>query len=490
MPAVLLLLIFSPLFAAGQSDRDIAAWVLRMGGAAKAEGAADYIRNLEELPQGELRMEGLDFTSTLVTPEDLPKISGLTALRELYLPAYMWNEGAGSRRDSNDLLKALAPLAKLEKLQLSLHFLTNINIQDKGMEHLAGLTNLRELRLAQTRITGTSLAPFANLESLDVSYSRFNDEGMKALAGLKSLKRLALKDTLVTDAGLEWIAGLSDLEELDLYGCYVTDEGANHLRGLKRLRKLNLLGAQITDKGLDSLAELENLVELNLYRSRITNAGLEKLTRKAGLRALDVRYTQATRSGVETLRATLSRCRVEFLDSGAAAPAAKAPRPSGTGDSAIAKWAGDLGGRAELEAGRVVGLSLAGTAVTDRSLEHLKAMRSLRRLDLSATEVGDVGLRTLAARCALTELNLSNTTVSDEGLASLRSCGSLKKLMLNNTGVRGQGLENLPPLEWQELAGPRSTTSRCRRSRGSARCAGFACHTWRSPTRARSTCAA
>ena len=204
-------------------------------------------------------------------------------MRELYLPGPMWNEGAGSKRDSNEALEFLNPLKNLEKLHFSLHFLTNINLQDKGIARIHGLTQLKELRLAQTRLKGSSLAPFVNLRALDLSYSPIDDEGMKSLAGMKQLTRLVLRDTFITDAGLKHLEGLTELTELDLYGCRITNAGLAHLKNLTQMRKLNLLGAPLTDEGIEALANMEHLQELNLYRSRITNAGVDKLQRKKEL---------------------------------------------------------------------------------------------------------------------------------------------------------------------------------------------------------------
>src|SRR2546427_11608328 len=93
-------------------------------------------------------------------------------------------------------------------LHFSLHFLTNINVQDKGLAHLAKLTNLRELRLAQTKVKGKTLAPFVQLRYLDVSYTPFDDEGLASLAGMTQLSKLYLRDTYVTDDGLKHLSGL------------------------------------------------------------------------------------------------------------------------------------------------------------------------------------------------------------------------------------------------------------------------------------------
>ena len=214
-----------------------------MGGGVTPVDAFDAVRELDRLPRNDFRIAAADFTGTLVTPEDLKRIRHLSELRELLLPAYMWNEGAGSSRDSNERFEYLSGLKKLEKLQLSVHFLTNMNIQDNGLALIAPLTGLTHLRLAQSRIHGKALAPFVNLRSLDVSYSPFDDSGMMALAGMTHLERLVAKDTLITDKGMKGLEPLREITELNLYGCRITDTGLASIKHLTKLTKLNLLGA-------------------------------------------------------------------------------------------------------------------------------------------------------------------------------------------------------------------------------------------------------
>src|SRR6266851_6145703 len=329
--------------AAGQSERQVAEWIIRQGGAVAVEGRLDPIARREDLPAGDLRIRGVNLVGTLVEPADLKRFRGLTGLRELELPGPQWNPGAGSRLDANDAFENLADLTGLEKLHFSLHFLTNINVQDKGLARLARLTNLKELRLAQTQVKGKSLAPFVQLRYLDLSYTPFNDEGMASLTGMTQLSKLYLRDTLVTDEGLKHLSGLKNLTELDLYGARVSDAGLIYLKPLTAMQKLNLLGAAVSDAGLDQLAGMSELRELNLYRTRITNAGLERLKGMKRLTSLDLRYTRATAAGIDSLRASLPGCRVTYLDS--SVERAKAPKEGGS----LADWVRSLGGKITLE---------------------------------------------------------------------------------------------------------------------------------------------
>ena len=331
-----------PVRAAEPSERAAAEWIIRQGGRVTLEGRPAPIDKIADLPAGELRIRGINLVGTLVAPAEFKRFSGLTSLRVLELPGPQWNPSAGSKLDANAEFQSLANLTGLEKLTFSLHFLTNINVQDKGLARLSKLTHLKELRLAQTQVKGSSLAPFVELRYLDLSYTPVNNEGLASLEGMTQLSKLYLRDTFITDEGLKHLSGLKNLTELDLYGTRVSDAGLPDLKNLTSLRKLNLLGAAVTDAGLDELAGMVELRELNLYRTRITNAGLERLKKMKHLATLDLRYTRATRAGIDSLRAGLPDCRVTFLD----ASVERASKPVEGGSlliSAVAGWKSHAG---------------------------------------------------------------------------------------------------------------------------------------------------
>ena len=140
-------------WAAEPAERDVAEWILRIGGSVIVEGNPRVITRLTDLPAGELRVRTANLVGTLMEPAELARIGRLTGLRELLLPGPSWNPGAGSNLDANQELKALAGLKELEKLHFSLHFLTNINVRDKGLAHLHALKGLESLYLDGTRAT-------------------------------------------------------------------------------------------------------------------------------------------------------------------------------------------------------------------------------------------------------------------------------------------------------------------------------------------------
>ncbi len=432
--ALCLLLFWVACLAA--NDRAVAIWVLEQGGRVLVEGQPEPITHFRDLPAADpLWLRGVDLYGTIIEPKDLEKLSTLTRITELYLPGPSWNPGAGSRLDANAELRFLSPLRTLEKLHFSLHFLTNVNVQDKGLEHLKPLTALKELRLSQGRIQKFSLAGFTALEGLDLSYSSATDEVLQSLSSLPKLKRLNLRDTLITDAGLAHLASIPSLEELDLYGMKITDRGVQHLARLKNLRRLNLLGGPITDSGAEKLATLSALRELNLYRAELTNAGAEKLAALSQLERLDLRYTRVTASGVERLRRALPRARIDF--SGLVEAGRKvAPPPANPAD--LPAWIRtQLGGT--VDQGKV---QLARTPVTDDHLKAIARLPGLTELDLEGTEIGDLGLEALATAKTLRILRAAATTVSDRGTAALAKL-PLETLDLSGTLV--QHPTALPP---------------------------------------------
>ncbi|KAG8201592.1 hypothetical protein JTE90_011258 [Oedothorax gibbosus] len=89
-------------------------------------------------------------------------------------------------------------------------------------------------------------------------------------------------------------------------------------------------------------------------------------------------------------------------------------------------------------------LSLAFTQVTSACAEHLIKLPALRYLNLWSTQFGDGGLRLISEHLnKLQTLNLCETPVSDKGLQCLANMKSLRKLNLNSTSLSAQTFEKL-----------------------------------------------
>src|SRR5215813_1988799 len=137
---LLALLAGIPVIAAGPTEREVAEWAIRVGGRVTIEGRSTALTDPVDLPAGNVRIVALDLTNTLIDPTDLRRLSGLTAIRDLYLPGPSWNPASGSRLDANEELKNLAGLVTLQRLYFSMHFLPDINVRDNGLAYLTKLT--------------------------------------------------------------------------------------------------------------------------------------------------------------------------------------------------------------------------------------------------------------------------------------------------------------------------------------------------------------
>jgi len=346
--AVLAILCVAPILDAA-TERDIAEWVLRWEGQVTIEGSRKPFTEVSQLPTGDVQITGIDLTAGVMHPIELRKLEGLLHVRELYLPGPIWNPGGG-KEDRTGVFKAFATLTGMERAAFGWHYNAQIEIGDTDISQLYPWKDLKELRCSQCQLAKLSLAPFAKLESLDLSYNPFTDKGMEGLAGLTNLRRLLLRDTLVTDDGLKFLANLTKLEELDLSGARITDKGVQYLRNLKSMRRLNLLGAQITDDSMSLLAAMRHLQVLNLYRTRVTNSGLSKLQGLKDLTDVDLRYSRVTSNGLDSLTSALPETRVRFVGSLSPRLKPSSAGPRGASEEAIAAWVKSLGGQLNLSA--------------------------------------------------------------------------------------------------------------------------------------------
>src|SRR5688572_13270005 len=97
-------------------------------------------------------------------------------------------------------------------------------------------------------------------------------------------------------------------------------------------------------------------------------------------------------------------------------------------------------------AGKVVGVDLSNTQVTDGDLRYLLHFKDLQQLDLRQTKVGDPGTQYLGFLKDLVTLNMFKTNLGDAGLARLKNLKDLETLMIGGTKVTDGGLKSLERL--------------------------------------------
>lgn len=111
-----------------------------------------------------------------------------------------------------------------------------------------------------------------------------------------------------------------------------------------------------------------------------------------------------------------------------------------------------LGGKVQQDsAGRIIGVNLRGSWVTDVDMLDLARLPDLERLDLSHTRITDEGLMNLKSAPKIRELKLFYAEwITDQGMRAIRDWKHLRKLDLRGTRISDGTLEivsNLNTLE-------------------------------------------
>jgi hypothetical protein len=158
------------------------------------------------------------------------------------------------------------------------------------------------------------LGQIETLESLNVVGTKCNDGWMPHLAGLKNLKSLRLiNNGLLTDAGMEQLAGLKNLEHFAFVGTRITGIAYARFDGFTKLVRVSHRGSSIDDPGLLALCDhLPNLEQLSLAHARFTDAGAIHLAKLARLKGLEI----GSRNATPACLAALEQLPLEYLQLG------------------------------------------------------------------------------------------------------------------------------------------------------------------------------
>jgi serine/threonine protein kinase len=283
-------------------DRRAAKWVLSLGGEIYIHraGKEQKINTANDLPAGELDLVNIYLLGNRqVSDAGLEHLKGLTRLKNLILDSTQISD-AGLEH-----LKALTCLATLG--------LNNTRVSDAGLNHLKELTWLDQLFLCDTRVSDVGLEhlkALKNLVRLDLNGTKVSGAELVHLKELTRLQGLHLTGTKVSDAGLEHLQELTSLRGLHLTGTKVSDAGLERLKGLTRLNHLDLAGTRVSDAGLAHLKELTDLAFLSLDDTRVSDTGLEHLRGLTKLNTLGLTKTKVTAAGVAGLRKALPKCNI------------------------------------------------------------------------------------------------------------------------------------------------------------------------------------
>jgi hypothetical protein len=141
--------------------------------------------------------------------------------------------------------------------------------------------NRNELVLSRCDVDSSwlldSLASKRHWDSIDVSFSKVDDEAWVKQGVDWDIVRLNVESSKVTDSSIESFSKMPRLQELDLSNCSVTDKGVASLRDHKTLRTLWLAGTSITDQSIAVLATLPRLEAIHVPSTNVSSDGWQQL---------------------------------------------------------------------------------------------------------------------------------------------------------------------------------------------------------------------
>lgn len=190
-------------------------------------------------------------------------------------------------------------------------------VTDAGLAHLHALSNLEQLRLYRTRVSGDALSGLAHLDKLWLLSLDFGEDGsdyrgdrpsLRHLGKLRNLKWLTISGSGLANQDLAALAPLLQLEYLEIAGLGVDDVGAFYLGGITSLKQLDLDDAVVSDIGIRHLANLNELDYLDL-RGHYTDDGLQQLSRLSRLQMVQLSSPYLTDGGVRRLSEALPSLR-------------------------------------------------------------------------------------------------------------------------------------------------------------------------------------
>jgi Leucine-rich repeat (LRR) protein len=292
------------------------------------------------------KLRHLSFGFQSVEWQSCSTIGDMGQIQELEMQYCFLAEGA-----ARELLKN----KNLRVLNLS----TTTGVTDGELGGLAALKWLTDLRIDDTEVSDMSSAVFSNfprlaaidlsgtnignrtvamicehsrkLRTMDLSLTKFTDEGLASLVKLDRLLHLDINRCLVDDTSCKILRTLH-LDHLSLIGCPITDTGARDLcrmrsltsldisetsverisrvplNGLPKLKQLDVCGLPVDDTDIDYLAHLPSLRFVDIDRTKITSAGVARLEKNKRLTVTWSDPTKIESSDVTANQVSPYRC--------------------------------------------------------------------------------------------------------------------------------------------------------------------------------------
>jgi hypothetical protein len=212
---------------------------------------------------------------------------------------------------NNRRLAALPDMPGLQSMDLS-----DTRIDDDGLRELRRFPQLTRLDLNNANATAAGmrhLKPLKHLEYLNIGGRGFHGKaGLAHIAHLPKLHWLHLGGTGVKDPELVHLKKFQSLKTLYLDSS-TGDTGLRHVSKVKTLRSLVLRDLPISDAGVEHLTNLKDLRILQMLFCPITDEACSSLRKLTKLESLVLPYRRLSKWAISTLRESLPNCEIEAV---------------------------------------------------------------------------------------------------------------------------------------------------------------------------------
>lgn len=379
----------------------------------------------------------------------------IISLYDVPPPAYY--TGSSSINAGGRHFASLARLSQLSpqqnaRLQHNLHFLrtvqqqfttdnasTNFYIRLEEHQDL-----LKQMGALSIKIFGSSasfekharqLSSIKSLESLDVGDIRMTRRMINSIASVKSLRELHLSRSGIDDTDAASLAALPKLEVLRVSGAEFRGDGLSKLASCRNLHTLQFSGSGLSEQAYQSLTELPSLKTLELgSSSNLDSKGIAKISKCRSIESLKLQYVAWKDEWAQELRKMPALTELDLR-----------------GCNATDRSMEAIGAISTLRS-----LDLTGNQITDDGFAQLKHCSEMRKLVLAIDKISDRSLPVIDSMAKLEELDLAFTDVSSEVCEKLSHLSKLRILRLTGTAINDRtlsGLRAFPDLQELSLSG-------------------------------------
>lgn len=416
--------------AFGASEREIVTWFVSNGGYIRVPSQRLGVRSVEDIPDGELKVDYLLDEKGFLRGEHLPLIASLPHLRRLQI---------FNAEQLGDHLAALNAIEDLQSLSLG-----NCDVDDRQWAAFDNYKNLKWLALHGTQVSNSfipKLKQCEKLHELELNEQQIlHPQGLQFLKSVRSLKVLGLHD--FTDATATAIAELPQLTSIRLHdGRGMSQATIDAICNCKQLIRLKFWRTDLNGIDLSELGALENLIWVELMNVNLSPDDVVKIAHLIP----NADLMQCTERDIESLvteaGGTLQMRRKGFRKT-------KHPTIYGVMEIDSITFKNALLLRDDhfvpyQHLKHLLSLTINQAGINGSTLNHISHLTSLEHLSLAGTQVSDRNTGFLRTLTGLKSLNLKNTPITAYGVASIEPLRNLESLSLDGLQITPETVQLL-----------------------------------------------